>query len=82
MHNLHTVAKLHTGAKLHPGVNLHPLMNRSYVIELCSLFVMDLLFKHITNVSVLLFREFDVLRMFKIPSCEKKATSIGLICFD
>ena len=28
-----------------------------------------------------LLGEFDVLRMFKIPSCEKNATSIGLICF-
>ena len=42
-----------------------------------------LLFKHITNVSVLLLGEFNLLhvRMFKIPSREKNAIPIGLICF-
>ena len=35
--------------------------------------LLDLLFKHITNVSVLLYQEIRCVK-FKIPSCEKNAT--------
>ena len=38
----------------------------------CVHMLLDLLFKHITNVSVYLKEKFDVLiSQFKIPSCEK-----------
>ena len=48
---------------------------------------LDLLFEHITNVSVLLLGEtrcvknVSIISQFKIPSCEKNATTFGFICF-
>ena len=51
MHNLHPGANLLPGAKLHPGVNLHPLCSVYMSVNVHML--LDLLFKHITNVSVL-----------------------------
>ena len=53
MHNLHQRANLLPGAKLHPGVNLHPLCSVHMSIN-CDHMLLDLLFKHVTNVSVLL----------------------------
>ena len=52
MHNLHPGAKLLPGAKLHPGVSLHPLCSVHMSVN-CVHMLLDLLFKHITNVSVL-----------------------------
>ena len=52
MHNLHPRANLLPGAKLHPGVNLHPLCSVHMSVN-CVHMLLDLLFKHITNVSVL-----------------------------
>ena len=45
-------ANLPPGAKLHPGVNLHPLCSVHMSVN-CVHMLLDLLFKHITNVSVL-----------------------------
>ena len=53
----------------------------------CVHTLLDLLFKHITNVSVLLLGEIrcvknvSIISQFKIPSCEKNATLFGFICF-
>ena len=52
MHNLHPGANLLPGAKLHPGVNLHPLCSVHMSVN-CVHMLLDLLFKHITHVSVL-----------------------------
>ena len=83
MHNLHPGANLHTCAKLHPGVNLHPLCSVHMPINCVHMFL-NLIFKHTTNVSVLLKGEIRCVNnvsisQFKIPSCEKNATSIGFI---
>ena len=43
----------------------------------CVHMLLDLLFKHITNVSVLLYGEIRCVK-FKIPSCEKNATPLVL----
>ena len=72
MHNLHPGANLLPGEELHPGVNLHMSIN-------CVHMLLDFLFKHITNVSVLLQGEIRCVK-FKIPSCEKNATPFGFIC--
>ena len=82
MHNLHPGANLLPCAKLHPGVNLLPHMSIN-----CVHMLLDLLLKHITNVSVLIKGEIrcvnnvSIISQFKIPSCEKNATPFGLICF-
>ena len=53
----------------------------------CVHMLLDLLFKHITNVSVLLYGEIRcvknvlIISQFKIPPCEKNATPFGFICF-
>ena len=52
MHNLHPGANLLPGAKLHPGVNLHPLCSVHMSVNSVHM-LLDLLLKHITNVSVL-----------------------------
>ena len=46
----------------------------------CVHMLLDLLFKHITNVSVLLYGEIRCVK-FKIPWCNKNATPFGFICF-
>ena len=45
--------------------------------------LLDLLFKHITNVSVLIrcVKNVSIISQFKIPSCEKNAPPFGFICF-
>ena len=86
MHNLHPGAYLLPGAKLHPGVNLHPLCSVHMSVN-CVHMLLDLLFKHITNVSVLhlgdirCIKNVSIIIQFKIPSCEKNATPFGFICF-
>ena len=52
MHNLHPGSNLLPGAKLHPGVNLHSLCSVHMSVNSVHM-LLDLLFKHITNVSVL-----------------------------
>ena len=52
----------------------------------CVHMLLDLLFKHITNVSVLLLGEIRCVKnvsnsQFQIPPCEQNATSFGFICF-
>ena len=55
MHNLYPGANLLPIAKLHSGVNLLPLMICSVHMSInCVHMSFDLLFKHTTNVSVLL----------------------------
>ena len=68
-------------------VNLHPLYSVHMSINCVHMLsVLDLLFKHFTNVLVLLLGEIRCVKnvsisQFKIPSCEKYATSFGFICF-
>ena len=52
----------------------------------CTHMLLDLLFKHITNVSVYFKGKIRCVKnvligQFKIPSCKKNTTSFGVICF-
>ena len=75
MHNLHPGANLHTSAKMHLGVNLNPLCSVHKPIN-CVDMLLGLIFKHTTNVSVLL--KFDVLRMFRLVSSTKETVAVVL----
>ena len=67
MHNLHPGANLLPGAKLHPEVNLLPLCSVHMSIN-CVHMLLDLLFKHITNVSSFLLGEFGCVKNVSIIS--------------